>query len=208
MTFNSVYEMLSPLTTYRLNHFWDWFDGNALRNWWNQDDFAGTGTTGIADAVDGGGFVTGGSGNNESTFINYDGKDQIDNNSSVAIFIFHRFSTGTNDFSRCGFVNAVGSDNQSAYVQDLNAASFILLRTGDASTSTDTDTTFGTDGVIRGYKMQLTSADCQLTVNGKLEITKTTNLPTVTFQPTWGGGNSPTGASGQTRLRYFEAYNT
>jgi len=52
MTFNSVYEILDPISTIRKQRFWDWFDGDALRSWWAQTSFGAGGTVSMEDAVD------------------------------------------------------------------------------------------------------------------------------------------------------------
>ena len=60
MAFPSVYEMFTPLTTVRKQHFWEYFSGATLNSRWTFNSIVGSGnTTGaMADEVNGGYKIT------------------------------------------------------------------------------------------------------------------------------------------------------
>ena len=94
------------------------------------------------------------------------------------------------------------SNNECAYVKNGTGSTNIVLRTGHASGDSDTQGSVTADTTAKAFKIECGSANIKLTINGVLDITKTTNRPTVRLQPIAGCYN------GTSSYNYMEVYNT
>ena len=79
------------------------------------------------------------------------------------------------------------------------------LRTAD-STVSQTDTSITKDTAYHTWKWNANSSDVELNLDGTLEVTKTTNLPTTDLQPALMSWNE-NGNRDVTHIRYLECYN-
>ena len=203
--FPSVYEIFNPLTTVAKSHFWDWFDGNDVKNMWTKKDVQGTGTFAMVDGIDEGYSVTTSAATSDRSGLSFNNIRHYNKTGSVIIIVAKRNTVG---LLRSGFRNVLDTTTiQLAQVQCNDTSTFKELITGDTSL-TVTATDIAVDASFHAYKIELSSTDCQLTIDGVLKATNTTNLPTLDQQPNpiW-VQEIGTGAV-EARVRYCEAYNT
>ncbi len=206
MTFDSVYEILTPLSTVRKTKSWHWFDGNALRSWWNETVFGGGGTVSMADAVGEGLKIV-------TNAISSDGK-QIDFNdirhyletASVLIGTFRSILTTTQQ-NMVGFRGPkVGNDFAIGGVHTDKDAVNYIMRTADATTASFESTTVALDTVFHVHKIEMGSSNIKHSMDGVLEITKTTNRPVSKQQPVF-FAQTRTSSAREAHIRYLEVLN-
>ena len=175
-------------------HFVEWFSGKQLPSYWTQ---VGTGTPSMLDSVDGGfQYVT----SSGDSFMAFNDKKQYAPDGCVMICAGRR-TAGTE--MRFGFRgHNTTSNNECAYVKNGTGSTNIVLRTGHASGDSDTQGSVTADTTAKAFKIECGSANIKLTINGVLDITKTTNRPTVRLQPIAGCYN------GTSSYNYMEVYNT
>ena len=197
-------------------HFIEWFSGKQLPSYWTlRDVVGGTGSSAMNDAVDEGLRVNTGSGSDAATFIDFNGKRQYSHNSSVCITVCRDNNPSTSGGFRVGFVgdNATGVEANlpanCAFINGSSIAEKVGITSKDTSSYSNTSgTTTYVNSVFRAYKLTNGSSDLKLTVNGSLELTKTTNLPTDKMQPFAGIGSGGAGGTKELDIRYMECYNT
>ena len=195
MAFPSVYEMNNLLTTVRKQHFWEYFSGATLNSRWTQQ---GSGTPSMVDEADEGFQFISTGGDAYMAFNNIRSFSP-----TASVFIAEAKRTASNGL-RTGLRGNNGTSNtQVAYVNEWSSNSNLVLRTGDASSDSDaTSTSLVPNTNWNNYKIECTSSQIKLSVNGVLDIEKTSNRPTIGLQPFVGGYNSTS------RFKYLECYNT
>lgn len=200
--FPSIYELFNALTSISKSHFWDWFDGDSLNNRWTVDVQSGSSSLFIDDVEDGGFKFDIASG---TTAIHFNAKRHYDETASEIIFVFKCFqTTGQNIRAGMSFLNALFSVDAIALMQSLSSDSFFNLLTGTTGGNSATASSISQDTIFHVYKIENGSADIKLTIDGVLEVTKTTNRPDNRMQPNFGvNGTNIDGA-----IRYCEALNT
>ena len=200
--------MTNPLTTVRKQHFWDWFSGDSVNARWRQRDVGGAGTFSMVDAVDEGFSVLTNTTSADHSMIDFNDKRQYEPTGSVMISIF-RIVTLTSRVVQVGLGNdstdPTVNAGDSAFI-NIGSGSFYALRSNDGVTRTSIDTSISNDTSFHNHKIECGSADIKETLDGVLEVTKTTNRPTIKLQPFLMAYNSTSQAEG--RIRYCEAYNT
>jgi hypothetical protein len=202
---NSVYELMHPLTIERKTRFWDWFDGDDLRNWWNFTDVAGTGSGAMVDSVDEGYGVTSGASDNNNSEIDFNNIEHYDFNNSIVQFIA-RTTLSTSRFLISGLMTDKTVQTHLAGFQDDSDRTFSVLNTGNGS-ETLVDTTLGHDTNFHIIKIDIFPTFVKLYIDGALEATSTSNLPDQAMQPYFRMGTRTTAAR-TGHIRYLEAYNT
>ena len=207
---SSLAERFSLLTQVFKQRVVEYFSGSALDTArWTTTNIAGTGSTGINDAIDEGGFVTSGASTNDQTQINFNNKRQYDNANSICILTMQAVSN-TSAISYGGLsgdILAFDGGTNKALVVVSSANANISLRTADGTTNSE-DTTSGIaiDMAFHNYKIECGASNVKLYIDGVLRITKSTNLPTAKMQPEIGVKTLTTAAK-TTKVRYLEAYN-
>ena len=210
MAFPSVYEMTNPLTTVRKQHFWEYFSGATLNSRWTTSNITHTGTYAMVDEADEG-FSILSSTNGARSAIGFNNlARQYAPRASVAIFDLKRMTDASHD-SYAGFKF---DDTNSSFLNTVLAsqasyATNIGLYTG-ASTGTpsnQTDSNVARDTAWHNYKIENGSANIKLSIDGVVKITKTSERPVKKMQP-FVLNSTNTSASKETRIKYFEAYNT
>ncbi len=214
MTFDSVYQILTPLSTIRKTKFWEWLDGDALRSIWNTTTVRGSGINFVmVDEVDQGLEINFGSGDNIGN-IDQNNIRHYSETASIMIAMVKRETgqiAGRETAVFSGFKNDIADVASSLNVMRNNSAvTFIQHRTSDSTTASSLDTSVAVHGNFTTVKAECRSADCQLTLDGILETTKTTNLPNqrLQLQPlllATAGANAETRRG---RVRYCEAFST
>jgi hypothetical protein len=207
--------MFNPLTTVAKQHLVEWFEGDQLHPRWTVRNVIGSGSTTMEDVIDGGFKITTGTGSDNATFIDFNGKRQYSHNSSVCIAVCRDANPSTSGGFRAGFVGGIATGLESnlpancAFINGQSIAVRVAIASKDASTySTTAGTTTLINSVYRAYKLTNGSANLKLTVNDSLEVTKTTNRPTAKMQPWAGIGSGGGGGAKIFNIRYMECYNT
>ncbi len=195
---SSLYERLSALTQVMNQRVVETFSGALLNERWTE---TGVGSAPMDDSIDGGCIIN--SDASQSSGIRFNDKRQYDFEDSVVIAIWKRGQNNSAQFARAGFINSSVSQNF-AFCQDDVGGSFKLLRTADASGSS-TSSSVATDINFHVTKIETGSVNTLLTIDGVLEVTKSTNRPTLKMQPIFDGG--ATGVTSTCSIRYLEAFN-
>tara|TARA_B110000495_G_C22928426_1_gene542656 strand:+ start:31 stop:1170 length:1140 start_codon:yes stop_codon:yes gene_type:complete len=172
-------------------------------------DITGTGTYAMVDGADEG-FSILSSTNGARSAIGFNNIRQFSPTASVAIFDLKRMTDASHD-SYAGFkFDATNSTfYDTAVVSQASYATNIGLYTG-ASTGTpsnQTDSNVARDTAWHNYKIENGSANIKLSIDGVVKITKTSERPVKKMQP-FVLNSTNTSASKETRIKYFEAYNT
>lgn len=210
--YDSMYESRSALTTVQKQHFVEWFSGSLLPSYWDYGYSGGSNTSEMNDAVDGGYKHGCGSGVNYIQWINFNGKQQYNPAGSVCISIHRMDSVAQRGAALVGLMN--GNSNATSNPHDAitsHHAGFLkqhennIYASSSNGTCTSTDTTVGGDA-YKTYKSELGSSNIKFYIDGSLEITKTTNLPTNRLQPSLTGYHK--GGQGNLLITYMECYNT
>jgi len=203
MTFASVYEILDPLTTVRKQRFWDWFDGDSLRNWWQEN---GTGSSAMVDAVDEGFRLTSGTASGNNRFINFNTIRHYSETGSISIAITRKLTTA-NSVEHVGFLDTVSFLHFAYVINDSLGETNYTISTKDGTTQTNTEGTIAHDLIFHLKQIENTSTSNIMSIDGVLDVTKITNRPAARLQPVFRTLTRTTAAR-EARIRYFEAFNT
>ena len=190
------------------------FSGSVVDTdrWTNTGFGAGAGNTTftIDDQVDGGALMLVSSGTSGEGIANFNDIRQFSPTGSVFICVTKSNDVASGQNSRVGL--KWGSDvtfNGGQLVGTENGYNVTSISSfcSDNSGYNRTNTSLSRDSLWHTFKGQLTSSDYKLAVDGVMETTDTTNLPTVRLQPfLYKAFNS--GYTSSSSTRYYEAYNT
>jgi hypothetical protein len=190
------------------------FSGSVLDTdrWTNTGFGAGAGNTTftMSDEVDGGALMLVSSGIGGEGIANFNNIRQFSNTGSVFICTTKSNDVASGQNSRVGLkygTDVTFNGGQLAGTENGYNVTSISSFCADASGFNRTNTSLGRDSSWHTFKGQLTSSDYKLAVDGVMETTDTTNLPTVRLQPfLYKAFNS--GYTSSSSTRYYEAYNT
>lgn len=202
---SSIYERLFALTEIMKQRVVETFSGSVLNERWNETNITGTGSSGIVDAVDGGAFVKTGANSGDKTQIDFGNKRQYDETNCIMIAIAQRVDAACDQFVWLQGNNINDPADYAAYSDD-SASTFKRLLTQGTGSGSATNTDVAVDTAITGIKIECSSADIKLSINGVLKITKTTNRPVLKLQPTMRVRSTSSGAK-EIRSSYMEVFN-
>ena len=206
-TFASLYESFQALTLIQVSHFVEWFSGDDIDSIWTKTNISGTGTFVMVDAVDEGfSMAAQGSAPNRSS-LNFNNKRHYDETECIMISIARRVSTAAG-FIYVGLFNSITSPSpDSAYLIENTVNTFKQLGTYNATTPSQTDSDIVIDTNFHVYKIECTSANIQLTIDGVLKVTKITDRPSTRLQPLV-FAQSDNATPTEVIIRFLEAFNT
>jgi len=206
----SMYESFNPLTTVNKQHFVEWFSGDALDSIWTQTTI-GAGTFAMVDAVDEGfSLLTSGSTSDE-LIIDFATKNQYSETASVIIAVRKVVTITGNNVSYVGLIDTnangfvAGQDFVTA--EKHSGVTNFSLQTGDGTSISRTSSSIVGDTNFHSFKIECGSSNIKLTLDGVLEVTKTSNRPTTNMQPAF-EQLANDAAAYESRIRYLECYNT
>ena len=206
MTFASVYEILDPLTTVRKQRFWDWFDGNDLRSIWNFTDVVGTGSGAMDDSVGNGYQITTGATDDNESAINFNDIRPIDP-AGNAYISKQKASRTTNVTIMSGLMDDLSFSNDFSFIgldTSRDGSNLIILTRSSGITFTSLSVALDTNyHTLKGVN---NTTDHKAFVDGILEATKTTDIPTTKMQPAVVSITRNTTAVDADVL-YYEGYN-
>jgi len=206
--FASLYEAFNPLTTVANQHFVEWFSGKALDSIWTERDNPGPSAfRGMDDVIDGGYRMRTNSTNNRFLQIDFNDIRHYEPTADVIISVI-KSGQNTTSILAVGTVNTFGVVSHFMFAgqnTDFSTTDFVI-RTADASSS-ETAATFALDTVFHNHKLTGGASNIIYDIDGVLEVTKTTNRPTLKQEPFFFIQNRTT-AEKEASIRYYEAFNT
>jgi len=208
--FASLYESFQDLTVLQKQHFIEWFSGDALDTIWTQTNITGTGTFAMVDAIDEGFSIRTDSIADAMSEINFNNKRHYKHDASIIIMVAknNRLVSGDNRLGLAGDIGINSPLNTAYVVTHSTGTQNFQLSTKDATTASLQDSSVAPDALFHVFKIECGSVDIKLTIEGVLEVTKTTNRPTAKMQPALFVSTGGAGGVNEGRLRYLEAFNT
>jgi len=175
---------------------------------WTETDNTGTGTRTMEDSVDGGYSIAVGTGTLDASQINFNDIRQYDFQNSTCLFTMK--DTGiAQALIDVGLVGHTGTGNtEQACVRSFDANTNFALITGDASTGSTTEGLIPLDSSFHNYKLVLSSTDVVMDLDGVLDVTKTSNRPTVKLQPVFAVESNSGATTKKAHILNIEAFNT
>ena len=204
---DSIYDQLNAYGTVAKQRFVETFSGSILdTDRWTYRDLAGTGSSGMSDSVNGGFFVKTATTTGTSQ-IDFNDIRQFSHTGSVFIGVLQKV-TATNALLDSGLITGIThTDTNTASVNIDTRQTYIRLNTGDASANTRTDTDVAIHSNMTSVKIECKAGDIELSLDGILKATKTTNRPTLKMQPYFRPTTLSTPLT-EGDISYMECYNT
>ena len=210
----SIYDQLNEKGTVAKQRFVENFTGDAVdTDRWTTTGFgsaSGNTTFTMSDEINGGALMKVSSGNSGEGIANFNNVRHFSNTGSVFICVTKSNDVASGQNSRVGLKHGTDvtfNGGQLAGTENGYNVTSISSFCADASGFNRTNTSLSRDSLWHTFKGQLTASDYKLTVDGLMETTDTTNLPTVRLQPfLYKAFNS--GYTSSSSTRYYEAYNT
>jgi hypothetical protein len=206
MTQPSLYEQLFALTTVMKQRVVDNFDGDTLdERWSTRDLYGGTGTYAMVDAVDEG-FSLIMATDTDAAQIDFNDIRHYAYDASTVISVVRRVTD--NCLTNTGFISdkTGGFFDYANYIDSTLGSTFKGLETSDSTNASFSASSVAEDTAWTGVKITCGVSDIRMFINGVLEVTKTTDRPTLKLQPMVYVQSNAAGTR-ETRVRYLEAYN-
>jgi len=224
--FENMYEVFGSPKAKNRQHFVEWFSGKQLPSYWGVIGDSNK-TIEMGDSIDGGITLYAGTDNNASAGISFcdDQSNGSQNPAKVRPFsptaskiiwvqkfaAASHYNSSQSGFSEDARPDGLGGSKSGASLVTTfwTPANKFVLRTADGtnySGSTYT-TTSQMDTNFHTFQVECLSSSCTLKIDGDLEATSTTYLPTERMAPCF-GMQTTTSNSGKTYITYCEAYNT
>ena len=197
-------------------HFVEWFSGKSLPSYWTVFNYSGTNTFAMSDEVNGGLKITTGTGGDNRGLIRFQDASsnairQYSSTASVCISVFKRVTGDTRTWS--GFTSGTGdqavNSGNNAAITDESSQTYKRAISSDGSALSGIVTTVPIDTSYHSAKVEMRSSDFQATIDGSLQVTKSTNLPSgvARVEPVFGNWSIASSAK-VGHITYMEAYNT
>ncbi len=208
--FPSIYEAKQALTVLQKQRFVEWFSGDDIDLIWTKTNIANAGTFAMIDAIDEGFSIRCNTAIDSASQITFNNIRHYLETACIAIWIGknNRLVSGDIRFGFTGETNVLNPINSAFAISQSSGGSFFDLVTKDATTGSAQASSVALDALFHNHKTECRSADIQYTLDGVLEVTKTTNRPTAKMQPYFQAINGGGGGVNEGRVRYCEALNT
>ena len=203
---DSLYEQMFPLTTVMKQRMVEHFDGNVLcTDKWCFQVHSGSGSGLMQATIDGGFIITTGTLTNNFSSIHFDCIRQFCPAALVAIYVRKKNTCNTRVMTRMS-ASSVGASTCHVGVCSSDAACFMTMTTNNGSSSSSTlcETT---NNCLITTKMEIVCCCANGYINGVVEGTHSTNLPTADLAPVFLVQTNNSGAK-TAEVHYIEAYNT
>ena len=200
-------------------HFIEWFSGKQLPSYLI-NTLSGSASHGMSDEIDGGFKTTCPNSTHGGIEINFNSTNtntgnirQYDLSSSTVIGVVKKTDLPTTGWLGVGCADNrnLGTDAANNYSckYHQSASAYVQGRSGDGTNTTDISSTLTMDTNFHSYKSESLGAKILYTMDGSLQVTKTTNMPTGKGNPSMRVGMNTAHSGGSTaQIRYMEAYNT
>jgi len=210
---DSLLDILEPSrATIPKTHFVEWFSGDVLDSIWDQNTIFGAPVFSMVDAIGGGFSISHGAVDPTQGAIGTNTERHFNSRKCKMESVQRRVSA--NGRTEVGFSNRTDGDfantpDEAMTVQESNALTFKRLITITTVNTTAVNTSIASNTNFFHSSQELLSASAELRINGILEATSTTFLPTVAAILYAGFKQISVGANvGESRITYMEAYNT
>ena len=183
MTELSLYEQRNPLTTISGQWFFDMFQGDDVDTDRWTEGVTGSPTTGMADSINGGYFITSPTSSDEGTLSFNNSARHYSNDSSVFLS-YTKINNITSQRHDQGFVENIALSASYAYLSGDTAvdATNWEISTDDGATASALDSV-AMDTDFHLHRLDLGASNVLHSMDGILHGTKTTNLPDAKQQP-------------------------
>ena len=190
--------------------FQEWFTGHSLNtDIWLATTIYTAPTFQMGDSVNGGFEIVTAATNNTGGVIDFSDNRQFSNISSAMIFVGKRDGNGDVIGGLTYTEREFSTWLDTAFVRNMNGEANCFFNTSNASNDQQTNLATAPTTNTLAVKIELKPASANATINGVLEATNSTYLPSATagLQPLLGfRTTSATALTG--RFTYCEAYNT
>jgi hypothetical protein len=205
MAFPSVYEMFTPLTTVRKQHFWEYFSGATLNSRWTETSVV---SGAISDSVDGGYSFSCGTGTWNTSAINFNQKRTFSPTTAVAITVAKRTGNGyvINGFNDSN--NTWGNSSNEAAISNLYSATYLAGFNADGTTQSQGNLTQAVDTDFHTQKVECGTTATDYSIDNVLGLTRGTNKPIAKMQPIVSAMHYNSGSAPTAHVKYMECYNT
>ena len=204
----SLYSKLTNPQQVQNTHFVDRFGGDLLDERWLATVLRGTGGVTFIDEIDEAINIRalGSPAPQFKTKISFGMNRQYNEDGCVMIGIWRGLET-TNNPNKMALVNISSDAANTNFLQQAGAGVF-NISTNDGTTTTSSVGSAYNELEFQLFEIELTPTTATLIANGILEITHTTNLPTVRLEPTFQQNSQTANVAKNMRVRYAEAFNT
>jgi len=209
-TYASVHQLFqSSQLRPKKQHFWDFFYGNALKSVWTETNTGGTGTFAMINGLNEGFSITTGATSGNDSEIDFNNTRQYSHVGSIVVATVRMLSlVSGGTFYRVGLTGQIIANNTNMLnILQQSTDGGIALETGGASGGGRTQGTVTPHTNWQSVEVEITSAAATMKLSGVLDVTKTTDLPTIAMQPYFHVSTFSSGAK-ESRIRSIEAYNT
>jgi len=198
-------------STVAKSHFVEWFSGDALDSIWTFTQEAGTGTQQMEDVIDDGLGIDVTS-TTDSDRVRIDFGD-IRHYEETAFELHMVIAADSTNGAFSGMENSGADGFNGNHMLTWNnkftsGSTDQGLSTSDGTTQTNTTTGVAITTNFQYVRVSRNSVSAKCHLGGILEVTKTTNLPTLALQPVIWAFQWGTAGTTKTKIRYLEVYNT
>lgn len=206
MVFESVLDIVSAERgEVKRSWFVEWFYGNTLKAYWTEVNIGG-GSSAMADEINDGFFMTTNINFNDRRGIEFNQIRHYDNTGLTVIWI-GKVDSVTDTLLRLGVTNVTqfGGNSMFGGIDDNSSVNFILRTADDIAGITTVASSILADTDFHKHQCELFPTFAQYTLDGLLEATSTTTLPTAQLQPS---ANILTKAGAKTaNVRFLSVFN-
>ena len=186
----------------------DRFNGTSLDERWLTSILRGTGTVIVQDDIDEGINIQalGTPAPQFKSKISMGGIRHYNEQGAVFIGIWRGLET-TDNPNKMALINVSTDIANTNFVQSQGAGSYNLV-TDDGTTTSSSNGSAYTETDFNLFRIEISPTVATLIANGILEISHTTNLPTLRLEPTFQQNSQVANVPKNMRVRYAEAFNT
>jgi hypothetical protein len=189
-------------------HFIEWFSGSSLPSYWTAKTWETGGALSMADEVDGGLDILSSSPTGKSG-ITFGDKRQYAHDGSAYVMV-SKLTGQANNYAYMGMGDGsdmAGGAGIDGYGYTMPISGNFTTWSGDNSSWSNTSGSIASDVIFHVFYGIVDATDIKTYIDGVLDVTKTTNRPTVKLQPCCEHRKTTT-TSNSIRIRYMECYNT
>ena len=213
MVFDNVLSMVNVPTVLKRSWFLEWFYGDALKGYWDQNDLSGGATFAMADDVDEGfGITVSAVAANRATITVANTERHFDPLNCVVESIQRKLSAVDGIYA-VGFGNRTDGDvgntpDEAVIIQNSTTQTFLRLANVRGVSQSVANSTVPQNAVFNRTRIAVTATNSKMFIDGLLEATLTTDLPLSSTKLYAGFKAQNVGAvTSEARIRYMEAFN-
>ncbi len=199
-----MYDGKQALCVVQKQRFVCWFSGTGLSSVWEE---TGCGTFLMSDSVCGGFELTTGT-CASAIRIGFNLINPYDEDGSMFIGVQRRTSCHANARSDFGVANACSFSSQFTVWLNGNGSTKMRVISEECGSQCVSCSCVCVDSCWHTFQIEGRACDIQHYIDGNVEVTHSTNIPTLPLSPNILSTQVGSGQNIVTSIRYFEAYNT